>query len=158
MNEPRSSSKYITLYPNKEQWNTMKSSYHNIDITNHIHYFPWDIDELTTTTTTSATTTTNGSNKLDGNKVINKKSGLLAIVVNIQIKSGKENEITFIKHTIDNCKASLLESGVHRFDFMQDQVDPTKFVLVEIYNSKDAPLKHKNTIHYKQWASSVVDL
>lgn len=45
-----------------------------------------------------------------------------------------------------------------RFDVLQDQADPTKFVLVEVYKTPEAPAAHKETDHYKKWRETVQDM
>ena len=68
----------------------------------------------------------------------------------------KEDQIEgFIKATENNVKNSILESGVARFDFFQNQEDPTKFILIEAYRDENAPAKHKETEHYKKWKAIV---
>jgi alcohol dehydrogenase class IV/quinol monooxygenase YgiN len=84
------------------------------------------------------------------------KGGLFAVFVDIQVVTGKEDE--FIQHTLNNCQSSHLESGVHRFDFLRNSADPNNFILVEIYNSDDAPIRHKQTAHYHTWAKAVMDM
>ena len=56
---------------------------------------------------------------------------LLAVLVYVEVKKGTEE--AFKAATIENSSNSVLEPGVARFDFIQEQDDPTKFVLVEVY-------------------------
>ena len=56
---------------------------------------------------------------------------LLAVLVYVEVKKGTEE--AFKAATIENASNSVIEPGVARFDFIQEQDDPTKFVLVEIY-------------------------
>jgi quinol monooxygenase YgiN len=60
--------------------------------------------------------------------------------------------------TIENARSSAQEPGVARFDFMQQADDPTRFVLVEVYRSKDAPAQHRETAHYLTWRDTVTDM
>jgi quinol monooxygenase YgiN len=46
---------------------------------------------------------------------------------------------------------SAQEPGIARFDVLQQEDDPTRFVLVEVYKTPDAPAKHKETAHYNRW-------
>ncbi len=48
-------------------------------------------------------------------------------------------------------KSSMLEPGVVRFGVVQQVDDPTRFVLIEEYRSKEAAALHKETSHYKNW-------
>ena len=57
-----------------------------------------------------------------------------------------------------NARCSLLELGVLRFDFLQQQDDPTRFVFVEIYRDADAAAAHKETPHYPVWRDAVAPM
>ena len=57
--------------------------------------------------------------------------------------------------TIENARNSVLEPGIARFDVIQQQDDPTRFVLVEVYRTPDDPARHKETAHYKKWREAV---
>ena len=71
----------------------------------------------------------------------------------------KEDKIeVFKKATFENAQNSVKESGIARFDVVQQQEDPTKFVLVEVYRTADDPAKHKETAHYKKWRDTVADM
>ena len=71
----------------------------------------------------------------------------------------KEDRIEdFIGATIENAQNSIQESGIARFDFIQEQDNPTRFVLVEVYRTADDPTKHKETAHYKKWRDTVADM
>jgi autoinducer 2-degrading protein len=64
----------------------------------------------------------------------------------------------FRASTLDNATHSIQEPGVARFDVIQQQADPTRFVLVEVYRTPDDPAKHKETAHYKKWRDTVADM
>jgi (4S)-4-hydroxy-5-phosphonooxypentane-2,3-dione isomerase len=51
-----------------------------------------------------------------------------------------------------------MEEGIARFDVLQDKEDATKFVLVEVYKTADAPAQHKETVHYLEWRDTVADM
>ena len=61
----------------------------------------------------------------------------------------------FKQATLENARASVNEPGIARFDVVQQQDDPTRFVLVEVYRTPDAPAAHKATEHYKRWRDKV---
>ncbi len=70
----------------------------------------------------------------------------------------KENHIEdFKKASIANHKESIKEPGNLRFDVLQDDTDPSKFVLYEAYESEEASSEHKKTTHYLTWRESVAD-
>jgi autoinducer 2-degrading protein len=58
---------------------------------------------------------------------------------------------------IENARNSVQEPGIARFDVCQQQDDPTRFVLVEVYRTPDDPAAHKQTPHYAAWAETVAD-
>lgn len=64
----------------------------------------------------------------------------------------------FTDATLANARASVREPGIDRFDVLQDQADPTCFVLVEAYYSADAIAAHKATTHYAVWRDTVADM
>ena len=55
-------------------------------------------------------------------------------------------------------RESVREAGIARFDVVQQQDDPTRFVLVEVYRNADAPARHKETPHYARWRDTVAPM
>ena len=64
----------------------------------------------------------------------------------------------FRSATLENARNSLQEPGIARFDVLQQQDDPTGFVLVEVYRSSEDPARHKETAHYQKWRDTVADM
>jgi len=60
--------------------------------------------------------------------------------------------------TLENARNSIQEPGIARFDVIQQQDDPTRFVLVEVYRTLDDPARHKETAHYQKWRDTVADM
>ena len=60
--------------------------------------------------------------------------------------------------TVENARNSKKEPGIARFDVIQQQDDPTRFVLVEVYRTPDDPARHKETAHYQKWRDTVADM
>jgi autoinducer 2-degrading protein len=60
--------------------------------------------------------------------------------------------------SLENARNSVQEPGIARFDFIQQQDDPTRFVLVEVYRTSDDPGRHKETAHYQKWRNTVADM
>jgi (4S)-4-hydroxy-5-phosphonooxypentane-2,3-dione isomerase len=77
------------------------------------------------------------------------------LVVHIQIHIKPEFIEAFKVATIANARESLKEPGIARFDFVQQQEDPARFVLVEAYRSAEANAAHKETKHYLTWRDTV---
>lgn len=78
---------------------------------------------------------------------------MLIVHVSVQVKP--EYVQAFVAATMANARASLTEPGVARFDVCQQQDDPTRFVLVEVYRDEAAPTAHKTTPHYAVWRDTV---
>ena len=71
----------------------------------------------------------------------------------------KEDQIEAFKAaSLDNARHSVQEPGIARFDVIQQQDDPTRFVLLEVYRTADAPARHKETAHYARWRDAVADM
>lgn len=64
----------------------------------------------------------------------------------------------FKQATIENARQSVKEPGIACFDVIQQQDDPSRFVLVEVYRSPEAPAAHKETAHYKTWRDTVATM
>ena len=77
------------------------------------------------------------------------------LVINVQVRVKVESVEAFKQATIENASQSIQEPGVARFDVIQQADDPTRFLLVEVYRTKDAPAQHKETAHYAKWRDSV---
>ena len=61
----------------------------------------------------------------------------------------------FKEATIENAGNSVKEPGIARFDVVQQQDDLTRFVLVEVYRTSEAPALHRETAHYLAWRDRV---
>lgn len=59
---------------------------------------------------------------------------------------------------VENAKNSVQEPGIARFDVIQQQDDPTRFVLVEVYRTEADTYKHKETPHYNKWRKVVEEM
>jgi quinol monooxygenase YgiN len=81
---------------------------------------------------------------------------MLTVHVSVHVKA--ECVEAFRAATLGNVRASRHEPGVARFDLLQQQDDPTRFVLVEVYRTAKAPARHKETAHYKTWRDTVADM
>jgi len=80
------------------------------------------------------------------------------IIVHVHVRVKPDAIDAFRAASIDNARESVREPGIARFDVVQSTEDPTRFVLVEVYRSADAPAAHKATAHYARWRDAVADL
>lgn len=80
------------------------------------------------------------------------------LIVHVHVSVKPESIEAFRQASIENASASLGEPGVARFDVIQQQDDPSKFVLVEVYRSAEAAAAHKETAHYAKWRDTVAPM
>ena len=78
------------------------------------------------------------------------------VLVHVNVKS--EFIEAFKQATVENASNSVNEAGIARFDVIQQTEDPTKFILVEVYKTTDAPAAHKETAHYARWRDTVAEM
>ena len=76
-------------------------------------------------------------------------------IVHVHVRVKQDEVEAFRAATLRNASASYREPGVARFDVIQQQDDPTRFVLVEVYRSPEAAAAHKETTHYATWRDTV---
>lgn len=77
------------------------------------------------------------------------------LVVHVYVHVKPDQVEAFKAASLDNARNSVRESGIARFDVIQQQDDPTRFVLVEVYRTPQDPAKHKETAHYARWRDAV---
>ena len=80
---------------------------------------------------------------------------MLVTCVHVKVKSANIEE--FKEACIANHKGSIKEQGNRRFDILQSQDDPSRFLLYEAYDSNEEATNHKTTEHYLQWRATVAD-
>jgi (4S)-4-hydroxy-5-phosphonooxypentane-2,3-dione isomerase len=78
---------------------------------------------------------------------------MLIVLVQVQVKPEFISE--FKTASIENARESLKEAGIARFDVLQQEGDPSRFLLVEVYRNAEAPAEHKKTSHYQKWRDTV---
>jgi autoinducer 2-degrading protein len=80
------------------------------------------------------------------------------LIVHVYVKVKPDCIDAFREVTIENARQSLKEPGIARFDVVQQNDDPTRFVLVEAYRSVEATAAHKSTAHYASWRDRIESL
>ena len=80
------------------------------------------------------------------------------LIVHVQVHVKPEYLEAFKQASLANARESMKEPGIAAFDVCQQQDDPTRFVLVEAYRTKEAPAAHKETKHYQTWRDSVAPM
>ena len=62
------------------------------------------------------------------------------LIVHVHIEVKPDRVEAFKAASVENSRNSLQEPGIARFDVLQQQDDPTRFLLVEVYRSAEAPV------------------
>jgi autoinducer 2-degrading protein len=78
------------------------------------------------------------------------------VLVHVHVKP--EFIEAFKQASLANASNSVKETGIARFDVIQQVEDPTKFILVEVYKTAEAPAAHKETQHYARWRDTVTEM
>jgi autoinducer 2-degrading protein len=80
------------------------------------------------------------------------------LIAHIQVRVKPEFIDAFKKATLANARESIKEPGIARFDILQQQDDPARFIFIEVYRSAEATAAHKETRHYQVWRDAVADM
>lgn len=81
---------------------------------------------------------------------------MLIVLVHVQVKP--DSVEAFRQASIENARNSIQEPGIARFDVIQQNDDPTRFILVEVYRDEAATGLHKETAHYQKWRDTVAPM
>jgi autoinducer 2-degrading protein len=74
-------------------------------------------------------------------------------LVHVHVK--REHVEEFIAATLRNHEGTLREPGNLRFDVLQSEEDPTRFILYEVFRTAEDADAHKRTAHYLDWRAKV---
>jgi autoinducer 2-degrading protein len=80
------------------------------------------------------------------------------LVAQIQVRVKPEFIEAFKQATLANARESLKEPGIARFDILQQQDDPSRFIFIEVYRNSEATTAHKETKHYATWRDTVAPM
>ena len=80
------------------------------------------------------------------------------LIVHVHVHVKPECVEAFRQASLANAQKSIHEPGIATFDLLQQQDDPTRFLLIEIYRSVEATAAHKATAHYATWRDTVAGM
>lgn len=80
------------------------------------------------------------------------------LIFHVHVHVKPEAVEDFKAASVENARNSVQEPGIARFDVIQQQDDPTRFVLVEVYRTPEATAAHKQTAHYQVWRDTVAPM
>jgi quinol monooxygenase YgiN len=79
-------------------------------------------------------------------------------IVHVHVYVKPDCIAAFREASLENARHSLQEEGIARFDVLQEQDEPTNFLLVEVYRAPEDAAWHKETAHYARWREGVADM
>ena len=77
------------------------------------------------------------------------------VIVHVHVHVKPESVEAFREASRENARHSVQEPGVALFNVLQQEDDPTRFLLIEIYRTAEGPARHKATAHYAAWRDAV---
>jgi quinol monooxygenase YgiN len=81
---------------------------------------------------------------------------MIALIVTVNIKPGFKE--SFMKSMMGDARGSNNdEPGCLRFDVLQDNEDPNRIHLYEVYRDEAAVEAHRKAPHYTKWREEVKD-
>jgi autoinducer 2-degrading protein len=80
------------------------------------------------------------------------------IVTCVHVHVKPESIHDFIIASEANHLESVKEKGNLRFDFVQQDDDPCRFMIYEAYESEEDAATHKSAPHYLKWRNEVQDM
>jgi quinol monooxygenase YgiN len=76
-------------------------------------------------------------------------------IVHVHVHVKPDMVEAFKEATIENARNSVREPGIARFDVIQQQDEPSHFILIEVYRTQADTTRHKETPHYQRWRDAV---
>lgn len=80
---------------------------------------------------------------------------MYVVIVEVHVLTEKVAE--FLRLTRKNHAGTRAEPGNRRFDVLQQNDDPARFVLYEVYEDEAAFHAHQKTPHYLAWRDAVAE-
>lgn len=81
---------------------------------------------------------------------------MIVQVVHLEVQPDKLNE--FLVEAKKIASESLKEPGITQFDLLQMEDDRHRFMLYEVYNTRQALEAHRQTGHFTRWVEKGVPL
>lgn len=78
-------------------------------------------------------------------------------VVCVQVHVRDDRVHDFTEAILANARSTRREPGNVRFDVLQQETDPTRFLLYEVYRSADDFAAHQKTGHYFTFRDTVAE-
>jgi quinol monooxygenase YgiN len=80
------------------------------------------------------------------------------VIVKVELHVKPDQVDAFLAASIANGQGARQEPGNIRFDLLQEVDDPTRFVLIEVYQSPEDQQAHSRSPHFKTWWEATIDM
>jgi len=80
------------------------------------------------------------------------------LIVHVHVHVKPECVGAFKTASAANAQRSRQEPGIAQFEVLQQQDDPNRFLLIEVYRTAEAAAAHKATTHYANWRDAVAGM
>lgn len=80
---------------------------------------------------------------------------MYVVCVRVHVKPDRIED--FSAAILENARATRREAGNLRFDVLQEETDPARFFLYEVYRTPDDFAAHQKTPHYLEFKDGVAD-
>jgi autoinducer 2-degrading protein len=88
---------------------------------------------------------------------VERRTTMYALVVQVKVKP--EMREKFLAAALDDSTCSVRdEPGCVRFDVLEDQSDPNKFIFYEVYRDEAAVEAHRAAPHYARWRAAAAEV
>jgi quinol monooxygenase YgiN len=88
-----------------------------------------------------------------------RNSSMTNHVKSVAILSARPGKVAELRALLDGMTTpSRSEPGNLRYDLWQDQTDPIRFVLDELYVDSDAVVAHRTSAHFQNYLAAIADL
>ena len=78
---------------------------------------------------------------------------MYVVSVSLRVKLDKVHE--FLLYTIENASSSRKEPGCLRFDVLKHETEEDRYLLHEVYQTREDFKAHQETPHYHRWKEKV---
>jgi autoinducer 2-degrading protein len=76
-------------------------------------------------------------------------------VVSVTVQVKPEHVAAFLEASLENARQTRREPGNVRFDVSRAEEDVGRFLLYEVYRTKNDFASHQQTAHYLKWREAV---
>jgi quinol monooxygenase YgiN len=86
-----------------------------------------------------------------------KEKQVIVLVMQVHVKPSRRDEFLSLIDDVATC-SERDEPGCLRFDVLQDDIDPDKFIFYDVYSDEVAKAAHRETAHYARWVEGTRDM